>query len=99
MFKKRRNIKLDEYEQEIEDNIEKAPKLSAQALKREKRLAEEAARNHIRKAKQQRINIRIFTKDLERVKEIAEDEGLPYQTFLTSIIHKFISGKLKEIHV
>ena len=54
-----------------------------------------AARDHIRKRnKKERINIRMLESDLERLKQIAEEEGLPYQTLVTSILHKFTTGRL-----
>ena len=52
------------------------------------------ARNTLRKDK--RVNIRISSKDLENVQVLAIEEGLPYQTLIASIIHKFITGKFIE---
>jgi predicted DNA binding CopG/RHH family protein len=46
--------------------------------------------------KDQRMNIRIGKRDLEGLKVKAMEEGIPYQTLVTSIIHKYISGKLRE---
>jgi predicted DNA binding CopG/RHH family protein len=46
--------------------------------------------------KDKRINIRISAKDLEGVQKRAIEEGLPYQTFISSIIHRFITGRLKK---
>ena len=46
--------------------------------------------------KDQRMNIRINKDDLEGIKAKAAEEGLPYQTLVTSIIHKYVSGKLIE---
>jgi predicted DNA binding CopG/RHH family protein len=46
--------------------------------------------------KDKRINIRISAKDLEGVQKKAIEEGLPYQTFISSIIHKFVTGRLKR---
>jgi predicted DNA binding CopG/RHH family protein len=47
--------------------------------------------------KDQRMNIRIGKRDLEGIKAKALEEGIPYQTLVASIIHKYVSGKLKEI--
>lgn len=44
--------------------------------------------------KDRRINIRISSKDLEGVQKKALEEGLPYQTLISSMIHKYISGAL-----
>ena len=46
--------------------------------------------------KDQRMNIRIGKKDLDGLKVRAMEEGIPYQTLVSSIIHKYINGKLKE---
>lgn len=54
----------------------------------------EAARATLRKDK--RVNIRIAEHDLVRLQRRAVDEGLPYQTLISSIIHKFVSGRLVE---
>ncbi len=46
--------------------------------------------------KDRRINIRISTKDLEELQTRALSEGLPYQTLISSILHKFVSARLVE---
>lgn len=46
--------------------------------------------------KNKRINIRISQKDLESIQRKALEEGLPYQTLISSLIHKYINGKLVE---
>ncbi len=46
--------------------------------------------------KDQRMNIRIAKRDLDRLKSKALEEGMPYQTLVSSIIHKYLTGKLKK---
>lgn len=46
--------------------------------------------------KDKRINIRMSSKDLEQVQVIAAQEGIPYQTLISSIIHKYVSGYLVD---
>ncbi len=46
--------------------------------------------------KTEQISIRITKQDLLRLKARAAEEGVPYQTLLTSIIHKYTKGKLKS---
>ena len=53
------------------------------------------ARNTVKKDK--RINIRISNRDLTAIQSRALEEGIPYQTFVSSIIHKYVSGSLKDI--
>jgi len=44
--------------------------------------------------KDQRLNIRISSRDLKNLQARALEEGIPYQTFAASLLHKFISGHL-----
>jgi predicted DNA binding CopG/RHH family protein len=47
--------------------------------------------------KDKRINIRISGRDLEALQRRALEEGLPYQTLVSSVLHKYVSGGLKDI--
>ena len=44
-----------------------------------------------------RLNIRLSSKDLEAIQKRALAEGLPYQTLISSLLHKYASGGLKEV--
>lgn len=46
--------------------------------------------------KDQRINIRMSADDLHDIREIAREEGLPYQSLIASILHKYVTGRLVE---
>lgn len=46
--------------------------------------------------KDKRINIRLSSRDLENIQMRAAEEGLPYQTLIASIVHKYASGRLVE---
>jgi len=46
--------------------------------------------------KDRRINIRLSQKDLEALQALALEEGLPYQTLIASILHKYVAGSLME---
>ncbi|MGE5409864.1 MAG: hypothetical protein ACM3MI_02815 [Clostridiales bacterium] len=48
-------------------------------------------------AKNKRINIRLSEKDLANLKAKSLEEGIPYQTLIASIIHKYVHGKFREI--
>ena len=54
-------------------------------------LAEETIR------KDKRINIRISSRDLEALQRRALEEGLPYQSLVSSVLHKYVSGGLKDV--
>jgi predicted DNA binding CopG/RHH family protein len=62
----------------------------------ERRSELETAASHTFK-KDKRINIRISNRDLTAIQSKAVEEGIPYQTLVSSIIHKYISGSLQDI--
>jgi predicted DNA binding CopG/RHH family protein len=84
--------KLSEEEQEILHSFEKGEWVPAKKLSKRKAELMRYARNTLKKDK--RLNIRISERDLNELQKKAISEGLPYQTYVSSIIHKFISGKL-----
>ncbi len=93
--KQKRNLKLDAYEQDIENNLHKSKPLLSKKRVQELSKLKSAAKEHLqRRKKETRISIRVFASDLEHIKEIALEEGLPYQTLVTSILHKFSTGRL-----
>ena len=90
MIKKEKMIILDDYENEILEAYEKGN------LKPSKSQAnfQEIASNTLKKNK--KINIRISENDLSALQRRAAREGIPYQTLIGSVLHKFASGFLKE---
>jgi predicted DNA binding CopG/RHH family protein len=63
--------------------------------KKDQQVFTEAAKNSITKSK--RINIRLTSKDFYDIQAKALEEGIPYQTLISSIIHKYNKGKLKSV--
>ena len=97
MKKRKRDIfdvELDKEEQEISDALDQAmdkKKLKkTKHLKEELAFAHEAAVNYFRK--DARVNIRISGHDLARLKQKAAYRGLPYQTFIASVLHEYAEG-------
>jgi len=86
------DMKLDAYEQEIEDALERGEFKRSENADELMQEAKILARNTLRK--DTRITIRLSSRDLGIVKMRAAEEGLPYQTLIASIIHKFADGKL-----
>ena len=82
-------IVLDTVEQQIEDNAERYIPLSNIEMSEV-----EAGINAANKTKN--INIRISAYDIEKVKQRSAEEGIPYQTLISSIIHKYVTGKLVD---
>jgi predicted DNA binding CopG/RHH family protein len=46
--------------------------------------------------KDARVNIRISSKDLEALQKKALEEGIPYQTLIASVLHKYVSGRFVD---
>jgi predicted DNA binding CopG/RHH family protein len=89
-----KKITLDSYESSILQDIENDEFSSVNHLANE---IEEARAMVIRRQqKDLRMNLRISRYDLELIKTRAMEEGVPYQTLVTSIVHKYAQGKLKE---
>lgn len=89
-----KKYKLDREEREILNAIEKGAWKSSKPTQAELARYAEIARNTFRK--DQRMNIRISKIDLQGVKARAAEEGMPYQTLVASVIHRYVSGRLLE---
>ena len=87
-------MKLTKEEKELSKSIEKGEWRSIPNLKEEIKRSKAYARATI--TKDQRMNIRIAKKDLDALKVKAIEEGIPYQTLVSTIIHKFLSGRLVD---
>jgi predicted DNA binding CopG/RHH family protein len=83
---------LDAEEKEVIESLERGEWSSVSNFKSKKKLAEKAAENFFKK--EARINIRLSKHDLELIKHKAAYEGLPYQTLIASILHKYAAGHL-----
>jgi len=86
--------KLDNYEKELLESYENDEWVSVENLEKKKKEYAQYAKNTFLKNK--RINIRISEKDFVDIKTKSLEEGVPYQTLISSIIHKYVSGKLIE---
>jgi predicted DNA binding CopG/RHH family protein len=89
-----KTIHLDEEEQSLLDSVDRGEWRTVKNLKGERLKLRDAARNTLRK--DARINIRLSSKDLGDVQTLAAREGIPYQTLVSSIIHKYVSGSLMD---
>jgi len=86
--------KLENEEKEILDDYENDEYVEISNMGKEIEEHKEYAKATFLKNK--RINIRISQRDLEYVQRKALEEGIPYQTLIASLIHRYISGKLIE---
>ena len=85
-------VVLDDEEKEIERAIERGEYKKSKKTKEKIAVLKEAASNYLRK--DAKINIRLSSSDLLRIKEFAAYEGLSYQTLISSVLHKFAAGHL-----
>ena len=90
MAKKQIKIILDEYEKEILEAYEDG------RLKPSKSQVDYQAIARDTLKKNRKINIRISENDLTAIQRRAAREGIPYQTLIGSVLHKYVSGFLKE---
>jgi len=85
---------LDKEEQGLMESIERGEWVPVKDQELEAKKLESAAKATF--VKDSRMNIRIAKRDLNALKIKAMEEGIPYQTLVSSIIHKYLSGKLVE---
>jgi len=85
--------KTDEYEFEILSAFEEG-RLKSVATKAE--LAKFKAAARATAIKDRRVNIRLSSGDLSDIQAKALEEGVPYQTLIASVLHKYVTGRLAE---
>ena len=85
---------LDAEEREILEQFERGELRSVADAEQEIAAAVEAARNTFKKTR--RVNLRLTERDFMLAHARAREEGIPYQTLLSSVIHKYLSGRLTE---
>jgi predicted DNA binding CopG/RHH family protein len=86
--------KLDKEERELLKSVEAGEWKSVRNREREVSRYQEYAKATFRKDR--RVNIRISGKDLEALQKRAVEEGIPYQTLISSVLHKYVSGRFQE---
>ena len=86
MERKRKKRGLDPYEQAVEDSLEEYSPAPAEEQNRILQLG----------AKTKTISLRINENVLQALKRKAADEGLPYQTLVSSVLYKFSTDRLVD---
>jgi len=82
----------DDEEKELIAAYERGEFRPVKDQKKATRAAVQAAKRYMRK--DARINIRLSSADLAMLKQRAVEEGLPYQSLIASVLHKYVSGSL-----
>ncbi len=85
--------KLDAYEKDVLDAFEEGA-LASVATRDELARLKAAARATA--LKDRRVNIRLSSVDLRDIQARALEEGIPYQTLIASVLHKYVTGRLAE---
>lgn len=84
-----KSYKLLDEEKAIENEIESLKPISGKKKEKIEKILERSKKNRS-------ISLRISNYDLEKLKEKANTEGVPYQTLINSILHKYITNQLFE---
>lgn len=87
-------FELDKNEQNLLRDFEKGKFKSIANTKKEIARFKGCVRQTLNKARN--INIRISDKDLQKIKSQAIEKGIPYQTLISSLLHQYSSGRIKE---
>jgi predicted DNA binding CopG/RHH family protein len=87
-------MKLTKEEKDILESVERGEWRRIPDFDKEVKRYQEYARATLRKDK--RVNIRMAERDIGRFQKKAIEEGLPYQTLISSVLHKYINGRLVE---
>ncbi|MDI6744820.1 MAG: hypothetical protein QMD07_05520 [Thermodesulfovibrionales bacterium] len=87
----KKEVFLDKEEKKLAKSLENEEWVS-DLTKKEKKQYEEYARYSLNK--QKRINIRMTERDLKKIRAKAIEEGIPYQSLISMLIHKYNEGKL-----
>ena len=85
-------MKLDKEEQELLRSIERKEWKRVKDFKNESVKLQHDAIKTLKK--NERISIRLAKHDLDGIKLKAVDEGIPYQTLIASLIHKYVTGRI-----
>jgi predicted DNA binding CopG/RHH family protein len=85
---------IDEEEKDLIRSMEDDEWAEDEDTDWQKRKAQEYAEATIRKDK--RMNIRISERDLRNLKKRALEEGIPYQTMVSMILHEYLTGRYRE---
>ena len=87
-------FELDQKEKEVLKDFESGKLKKVNGLKTELSRYQEYARESLNKRKN--INIRLPEKDLRKIKALAMKKGIPYQTLISSLLHQYSAGSIRE---
>ncbi len=83
---------LDPEEKELMESVDRGEWKSVEDAQGEIEKHRDYAKRTLKK--DQRVNIRVSSKDLDAIRVLAAEDGIPYQTLMSSILHRYVSGRL-----
>ena len=86
---------IDNEEKELMDSLDGIDLAQIKTDDKNSRALQKSAKAFVKK-KETKMNIRISANELDKIKAKAAQEGLKYQTFIKSVLHKYITGQLVE---
>jgi len=86
---------IDNQEKELMNSLDEIDLSQIKNDEENSKLLKKSAKAFVKK-EETKMNIRISSSELEKIKAVALQEGLKYQTFIKSILHKYITGQLIE---
>ena len=84
-----KKIRLTKEEQEIEDTADDFVPASEETKRKVERIIERSRKNEA-------ISLRMSSYDLERIKERAAEQGMPYQTLINVLVHKYVTDQVLD---
>jgi predicted DNA binding CopG/RHH family protein len=84
---------IDEEEQKLMESLDNIDLTQIKNDTKHIKTLQKGAKQFVKK-QETKMNIRISSSELDKIKEVAAIEGLKYQTFVKSILHKYITGQL-----
>ncbi len=95
MKKKKLNIKLSNDEKKLESEIENGD-WTPVSKKKANRLHSKMIKAAQGRNKDARVNLRLNPEDVTKIREKAEREGIPYQTLIASVLHKYATDQFLD---
>ena len=86
---------LEQEEKDLLESVESGEWKTSNNIDEEVIFSKKAAGNFLRK--DERVTLRLSSGDLDRLKQKAAYKGLPYQTFIASVLHEYAAGHFKEV--
>ncbi len=84
---------LDDEEAQIQKDLENGVYVSSKNVNARRKVLQKSARSSLRKKP---VTIRLMNMTIDQLKFMAKQQGMPYQTLANSILHKYVTGRLKE---